>query len=257
MDALGTRLAAHVRTVDTRFWITLGATLAAAAVTALGIYVIRRFERWALANGTYFVCFAAGVLIGASFLHIIPRSFSLNAAAPAFLLAGFVALHVFDRFLTVFVCRKDPSRAAAVGMVPLIGIGFHSLLDGAIYSVTFSVSIFTGVLAGIGMVLHEFPEGVITYVLLMRSGFSKRASFQWALLAAAFSTPVGMLVSYPFISRLGDQLLGALLASSAGALVYVGASHLLPRAEEEPRPRSLLAFGGGIAIAVTIVLSGA
>jgi zinc transporter ZupT len=141
--------------------------------------------------------------------------------------------------------------------VPLIGIGVHSFVDGAVYSVTFSVSVFTGVLAGVGMVLHEFPEGVLTYVLLIRSGFSKPSALRWAILAASLSTPLGMLASYPLVSRIGDRLLGALLALSAGALVYVGASHLLPRAEEEPKRGSVLAFIGGIGLAVTIVLAGA
>jgi ZIP family zinc transporter/zinc and cadmium transporter len=64
-----------------------------------------------------------------------------------------------------------------------------------------------------------------------------------------------MLVSYPFISRIDDTLLGALLSISAGALVYVGATHLLPQAEKEPRKYSLLALGAGILVAVIIVLS--
>jgi zinc transporter ZupT len=56
----------------------------------------------------------------------------------------------------------------------MIGIGFHSFIDGLVYSITFTVSIFTGMLAAIGMVLHEFPEGIITYLLLLRGGFSEK-----------------------------------------------------------------------------------
>lgn len=245
-----------VHHLELRFWIALATALSAALVTGIGIYFIRHFERWALDNGTYFVSAAAGVLIGAAFLHLIPEAFGPNRRAPAFLLGGFVLLHLVDRFVSVFVCRRDPSRAAAVGFVPLIGIGLHSFIDGAVYSITFSISVFTGVLAGIGMVLHEFPEGVLTYVLLIRSGFTKPRALRWALVAAAFSTPLGMLASYPWVSRIDDRLLGALLALSAGALVYVGASHLLPRAEEEPKRGSVLAFIGGIGLAATMVLFG-
>jgi len=49
--------------------------------------------------------------------------------------------------------------------------------------------------------------------------------------------------------------LGTLLALSAGALIYVGATHLLPRAEQEGRPFSLLALAGGVLVAVIIVVS--
>jgi zinc transporter ZupT len=64
-----------------------------------------------------------------------------------------------------------------------------------------------------------------------------------------------MLVSYPFISRIDPPLLGSLLALSSGALVYVGATHLLPQAEREHRKYSLFALGAGILVAVVIVLS--
>jgi ZIP family zinc transporter/zinc and cadmium transporter len=131
-----------------------------------------------------------------------------------------------------------------------------SFIDGFIYSITFTVSVFTGVLATTGMVLHEFPEGIITYLLLLRSGFSERTALGLSFLAAALSTPLGMLVSYPFISQIDQPLLGGLLSLSAGALLYVGATHLLPQAELEPKKYSLVALGGGVLVAVIIVLSG-
>ena len=243
--------------MEERFWITLAASGMAAGVTSVGIYTIRRFERWAQQNSTYFICFAAGVLIAASFLHIIPKAFSINARAPAYLLGGYLVLHLFNRFITAYVCEKDPSAQFAIGLVPLLGIGFHSFIDGFIYSIAFTVGVSTGILATTGMVLHEFPEGIITYLLLLRSGFSERTALVLAFLAAALSTPLGMLVSYPFISRIDRPLLGALLSLSAGALVYVGATHLLPQAEKEPKKYSLTALGGGVLVAVVIMLSGA
>jgi zinc transporter ZupT len=236
-----------------RFWVCLTASTLAATFTTLGIYSIRRFENWAQRNSTYFVSFAAGVLVAASFLYIVPKSFAMNTQGAAYLLAGFVALYLFNRFITAYVCGKN--REYAIGLVPILGIGFHSFIDGIIYSITFSVSVFTGVLAGTGMVLHEFPEGIITYMLLLRSGINEQKSLLLAFLAAALSTPAGTLLSYPFISQTSEPVLGALLALSAGALIYVGATHLLPQAEQEPRKYSLVALGGGILVAVAIALS--
>jgi zinc transporter ZupT len=135
----------------------------------------------------------------------------------------------------------------------MLGIGFHSFIDGIIYSITFTVSIFMGVLTATGMVLHEFPEGIITYLLLIRAGFTVKTSLMLAFLAAAVTTPLGMLVSYPYISKIDQSLLGALLAFSAGALVYVGATHLLPQAETEHKKYSLFALGAGVLVALVIV----
>ncbi|HDQ39509.1 MAG TPA: ZIP family metal transporter [Desulfonatronum sp.] len=238
------------------FQTALGVSMLAALVTSLGIYTIHRFADWGQRNTTYFMCFAAGVLISASFLHIIPKSLDMNAQAPVWLLAGFFGLHLFNRFLTAFVCERDPNKKEyAIGIVPMLAIGFHSFIDGFIYSITFSVSILTGYLATTGMVLHEFPEGIITYLLLVRGGFTERKAMILAFIAAAATTPLGMLVSYPLINEIEQYALGALLALSAGALVYVGATHLLPRAEQEQKRFSLVALAGGMMVALIIVLS--
>lgn len=238
------------------FWTALAISLLAALVTSAGIYTIRRFADWGQRNTAYFMCFAAGVLIAASFLHMIPKSFAMSAQAPMWLLAGFLSLHLFNRFLTAFVCERDPDKKDyAIGVVPMLGIGFHSLIDGFIYSIAFTVSVLTGYLATLGMVLHEFPEGIITYLLLVRSGFSERKAAALAFAAAAATTPVGMLVSYPLVRRIDTPTLGALLALSAGALVYVGATHLLPRAEQEKKRYSLVALAGGVLVAMIIVMS--
>jgi zinc transporter ZupT len=241
--------------MENTFWTALGASSLAAIVTTIGIYVIRRFEPWGRRNTIYFICFAAGVLISVSFLHIIPKAFSMNTNAPIYLFAGYIGLHLFNRFINAFVCDKGSDEQYGIGLVPMLGIGFHSFIDGFIYSITFSVSIFTGLLAATGMVLHEFPEGIITYLLLIRAGFNVKTSLLLAFLAAAVTTPLGMLVSYPFISKIDEPLLGALLAFSGGALVYVGATHLLPQAETEHKKYSLFALAAGILVALTIILS--
>lgn len=106
-----------------------------------------------------------------------------------FLLAGFLAIYLSNRVLNLYVCQDDQPVDCAEGIIPTLGIGFHSLIDGVIYSVTFNVSIFTGALAAIGMILHEFPEGIVSFVILERGGFPRGKSLSHAFLAAALSTP--------------------------------------------------------------------
>jgi len=148
------------------FGVVLLTSTLACAVTTIGIYIIGRYELWANRNAVYFMSFAAGVLISVSFVHIIPKSFEMDDTAPVFLLLGFMGLYLLNRFLNVFVWQQHECPELTTGIIPMLGIGFHSLLDGVIYSVTFNVSIFTGIVAAIGMVLHEFPEGIVTFVLL-------------------------------------------------------------------------------------------
>ncbi len=239
------------------FWIAFGASSLAAVVTSFGIYIVRRYEAWARAQIVYFISYAAGLLIAASFLHLVPESFAMNGHAAALLLAGFVGLHLFNRFLCAFVCERHDAiqPGCDIGIVPVLGIAFHSFIDGMVYSVTYQVSLFTGTLAAAGMVLHEFPEGIVTYLLLIHGGFQRRSALWLAFAAAALTTPLGMLLSYPAVSRIDNATLGALLSFSAGMLVYVGATHLLPEAEHQRRPYAWLAFGGGVVTVVLMLLT--
>lgn len=231
------------------------ASFLACVVTTIGIYAIARYEKWGREHSVYFMSFAAGVLISVSFMHIIPEAFHMNAVAPTFLLAGFLAIYLLNRFLNLYICHDHKRAGYAVGIIPMLGIGFHSFIDGIIYSVTFEVSILTGALAAVGMIFHEFPEGIVTFVLLERGGFSRRKSAAYAFLAAAVSTPLGALLSYPLTSSIKRSTLGILLGISAGALVYVGASHLLPAVEKENAKYSFLAMAGGVLVAIIIVMS--
>jgi zinc and cadmium transporter len=96
-----------------------------------------------------------------------PKSLGLSQHAPFYLLVGYLFMHLFNRFITAFVCDRPATKDYALGLVPMVGIGIHSFIDGIIYSVTFSVSALTGTLVSIGMVLHEFPEGVFNLLLVV------------------------------------------------------------------------------------------
>lgn len=100
------------KAMESTFWTAFGASLLAALVTTAGIYVIRRFEKWGQNNTIYFICFAAGVLVSVSFLHIIPKAFSMNANAPFYLLAGYFGLHLFNRFVEEVQSHGTRSRCS-------------------------------------------------------------------------------------------------------------------------------------------------
>jgi zinc transporter ZupT len=240
---------------ENTFWAVLLTSSIACLVTIAGIYIIRRYEKWGLDNIAYFMSFAAGVLISVSFIHLVPKTFNMNVTAPIYLLFGFFGLYLINRFLNAYVCQTPERANYTLGLIPMLGIGFHSFLDGVIYSVAFNVSTFTGVLAAVGMVLHELPEGIVTYLLLEQSGFNKQRATIYALLAAAFTTPLGALVSYPFVIKVNTVTLGALLAISAGALIYVGASHLLPAVEKEQKRYTIISLSSGIIVAMIIVMT--
>jgi len=240
---------------DRVFLAVLLASGLAALVTSAGIFVINKFSGWGNKNVSHFMSFAAGVLITVSLMHILPEAYSMNDRAPVFVLIGFMSLYISNRVLDRYRFQNRQGTKISIGLIPMIGIGIHSFIDGVIYSVTFNVSIFTGALAAVGMVLHEFPEGIVTFLLLERGGFSRRKAIIWSLIAAAISTPLGTLISFPFVNTIDRGILGLMLAFSAGALLYVGATHLLPAIEREERQCILISLMAGILVAVIIVIS--
>lgn len=229
------------------FAAALGFSLAAAAVNLAGLYVIRRFEAWGRAKSVLFAAFAAGVVVTAALVHLIPRALAMAPGpAPFFLLGGYLVMYLLGRLLAGAEHASHEERRV-IAILPLIGIAVHSFVDGIVYSVAFTVDTFTGILAVAGLTLHEFPEGIFVFILLLRGGFRASRAFWLAALAAALTTPLGMLASWPFISDLEGAPLGSVLAATAGGLIYVGASHLVPHVEHETGRGSGRAFAAGIA----------
>jgi zinc and cadmium transporter len=218
--------------MDNFLWVIL-ASSPACAVISIGIFVINKFANWGNQNIAYFLSFAAGILLSVSFIHVVPKALSINENSPVFILVGFMRLFFLNRIINSYACNKHECKRITLSIITMIGIGLHSLIDGVIFPIMFTVSVITGVLDAIGMVLHEFPEGIVTFLLLDSSSFKRIKAVLWVFLAEALFTPLGTLVSYPFIHQINQSILSLLLSVSAGTLIYVGATHLLPAIEKK------------------------
>jgi zinc and cadmium transporter len=235
---------------DTFIWIAVFA-IVAAVVNGAGILVIFRYKNWAEKNKTYFMCFAAGILISTPLMLALPQAIEKNFYAGFIALGGFLFMF-FSNALIKYITKKE---VLAFGIVAAEGIGIHSFIDGVIYTVTFSVSILTGLLAASGLVIHEFAEGIITYTLFLKAGVKQKTAMLYAFLVAGLTTPVGAFVAYPLVNKLSQGNLGLMLGFVAGVLIYVSASHLLPDARGEEKKHSGIAFLIGVSLAIFIVLT--
>ena len=113
------------------------AGLLSCGVTTLGIAVISRHEAWGRRNSVRFMSFAAGLLVSVTLLHLVPKALDRSSAGPAWLLTGYFGLYLIDRYLNTHICDDGDPACARRGIVPIIGIGLHSLVDGVIHAVTF------------------------------------------------------------------------------------------------------------------------
>lgn len=231
-------------------WIAVFAILAA-IINTLGILILFKFRSWAEKAKTYFMCFAAGILISTPLLLALPQAVQKNFYAGIMALLGFLFMF-FSNELIKYLTKKE---VLAFGIVAAEGIGIHSFIDGVIYTVTFSVSLLTGLLAATGLVIHEFAEGIITYTLFLKGGVKEKTAMLYAFLVSGLTTPLGAFIAYPLVNKFSSSNLGLILGFVAGVLIYVSASHLLPEARGEEKKHSGLAFISGVGVAIFIVLS--
>ncbi|MCK4319002.1 ZIP family metal transporter [Candidatus Micrarchaeota archaeon] len=222
----------------------------ACVVNGFGILAIIKARDWAKKAMNYFMLFAAGILISMPLMYAIPMAIQKNPLAAIAVFLGFLFLYLSNELI-----GYHTSKNLKFGIIAVIGIGVHSFIDGIIYSITFSSSIFIGLLVAFGMVLHEFAEGIITYTVLMKSKVKKSKCAFYAFIVAALTTPIGAFVSYPFVSTLPQDVMGLLLGFSAGVILYVGASHLLPEARASGARYGYLAFLAGVALSVGMILT--
>ena len=227
--------------------------LIAAFVTTLGLLAIAMRSDWSLRYADMFGLVAAGMLTTLAFLHIVPEAFALSGNASIWLAFGFFAGLILHYLIRALFPEKNETQLPSEAITPILAIACHSFIDGVVYSVTFAASFAAGVFTALGLILHEFPEGVIAFAILRRHGVSNKMSFIWAFLAAAATTPLGVLISGPLLFGLGDALLGNLFAISAGLLLFVATGPLMAPLKDMSPGRGLLALSSGVALAILLM----
>lgn len=229
--------------------------LIAACVTTLGLLAVALRSDWSLRYADLFGLAAAGLLATMAFLHIIPEAFALTADAPIWMALGFFGGLLLHYLIQTLFPEREGESLPAEAITPVLAIAAHSFIDGVVYSVTFATSLAAGIFTAVGLILHEFPEGVIAFAILRRSGVSNRMSFVFAFLAAAATTPFGVLVSGPFLYGIGEDVLGVLFAVSAGLLLFVATGPLMAPLKQVPATRGLASIATGVALAVALLFS--
>jgi len=196
--------------------LAITASVLAATMASIGILTVSLTRDWAERNRPYFAAFASGVILSTA-LFLLPEAFGGHELAAVAALAGYFTLFVLSRF-----ARRPEGRALAA----FIAVSMHSTLDGFEYALLFAASDIAGLLGSAGLIIHEFAEGVVLFLILRGGGLSKLSAVALALLGAAVTTPVGAFLTVSYLPELDPGTFSLLLAYAAGALLFVGASQL-------------------------------
>ncbi|HBS33077.1 MAG TPA: hypothetical protein DEA40_15285, partial [Parvularcula sp.] len=177
------------------------AAFLAAAISSAGLLSMAALGDWGRRNSPYFSAFAIGVLLVAILFHLAPEALSYSRDAINWVVAGFFAMVGVGMLLRLFTDNQRNLLGAAFGYASIIALGFHSFVDGLIYEATYHAELFTGTIATLGLLLHEFPEGVIAYFLARGAGLDRPTSILWAFVAASLTTVAGAYVATSYIER--------------------------------------------------------
>ena len=199
------------------------------------------------------VAFAVGAMLGGALLHLIPESYEALGGGPAtglLVLAGVLAFFVLEKFLHWRHQHGAPEaiagatghshfpgahahgpggaddEAAPFALVALAGSVAHNLIDGAIVAASYLVSIETGVVTTLAVMLHEIPQEIGNFGVLVYGGYPPRRALLYNF-GAGLAGLVGAVVVLVLGTRV-DGLADGLLPVTAGAFLYIAGSDLIP-----------------------------
>lgn len=225
--------------------ILLFALFAGLANLAGAVFVLAR-RHWHLAALDRFLAFSAGFLIAVALLELVPESLEAGEGNVKFILLGFIALYLVERFfLHRHVhhggdaddhCCPPPAadRGKAFGLTALAGMALHTFFDGISISAGFAVDVPTALLIFLAVLMHKVPDGLVIASLMLAAGAGRGRAYLAAVLLA-LSTVLGSIAAWFFLGdaavagrEAAEAVAAAMLAFSAGIFLYVAASDLIP-----------------------------
>ena len=215
------------------FWI-IGTTLGISLIAFVGALAL--FLREKLLNRILLVlvAFSAGALIGGAFLHLIPEAI-IEVGVDEISILG-VFLYLLVGFCTFFVLEQfvrwhHHHATAHPKIMPfsymiLISDGIHNFIDGLVMAASFIVSFQVGVITALAIALHEIPQEIGDYGVLVYGGFEKvRALF--LNYVSAITLIFGGIVGYSLSGFIGESIV-FLLPFAAGNFIYIASVDLIP-----------------------------
>lgn len=224
------------------WWLTMGVLLGISMVSVVGAAGL--LLRPAALRGVMvlLIPFAAGALLGDSFLHLLPevaeQEPGLDVTASMSVLAGIVTFFILEKVLHwhhSHLPHEDVLHPVAISN--LMGDGLHNFIDGAIVAGAFLVSNDLGFATALAVALHELPQELGDFGILVHAGLSPRSAVKVNFLTA-LSALAGGALTLALTSFSGT--LRALVPFAAGAFIYIASTDLIPELHKEPEPKKSL-----------------
>jgi len=191
----------------------------------------------------FFVAFSAGALIGDAFLHLLPEAVEKNGFTTGVSTAIFLGIIVFFllekllrwRHCHDVDCEDHPKH---LGLMNLVGDGVHNFIDGLLIGASFLVSVPVGIATATAVILHEIPQELGDFGVLLHSGFTKKKAIFFNFLSACLAI-AGALIALVLGGRTG-AFQDLMVPFAAGGFLYIALSDLIPELHKEVKWQSAL-----------------
>jgi len=182
--------------------------------------------------------------MGGAFLHLLPESVELSDGLDVFLfvLVGFALFFLIEKVLHWRHCHKGECKVHTFTYMNLIGDSIHNFIDGLIMATSFVISIPLGMTTTMAIALHEIPQEIGDFGVLIYGGFTKKKALVLNFLTA-LTAVLGGLIGF-FISNMVENVKLFILPFAAGGFLYIAASDLIPEIRKETSlKKSMIYFG--------------
>lgn len=224
---------------------SLISALIIAIISIIGVITLALSDKLVQKLLLLLVSLSAGTLMGGAMLHLIPEAFEKSGdfvLSGIYILTGFGLFFLLERVLRWHHCHKfDCDVNQHLGHINLIGDGVHNVIDGLVIFSAFSVSPMVGVPVAVAIAMHEIPQEIGDFGVLLYSGWKKSKALIYNFFAA-LAVIVGVIIGYFLIDQI-QGLIQFLLPFAAGGFIYIAASDLVPELHKETSlGKSLLSF---------------
>ena len=192
----------------------------------------------------YFVSFSIGAMLGAAFFHLIPEALELEANTLFWILIGFLFSFVLEKFIKWRHCHNPEHFSGNIhpfAYINLAGDMVHNFIDGVIVTASYIISIPLGLSTTLAVIMHEIPQEVGDFAVLLHGGFSKKKAL-FLNFVTALSAVLGVGIAF-IVGPENTQFTSILIAFAAGNFIYIAASDLIPELHKETKiSKSLIQF---------------
>lgn len=200
-------------------------------VSFVGVFSLSVGENTLKKYINFFISLAIGALLGDAFIHMIPEAFRSELSSSVIgilIIIGILIFFVVEKFIHWHHHGEDKEEdhIHPVGKLVLFTDGFHNMIDGVIIGASFLVSIPVGIATTIAVILHEIPQEIGDFAVLIHSGYTKRRAI-WLNFFSALASFLGLIFIFVFGNIIQNSVVW-FVPIAAGGFIYIAVADLIP-----------------------------